>query len=244
MASVPWKFPSLLRCAGWTAVLAAGTLLHAGGAVASEALKISSEPAGASVEINGTLVGQTPVTLEYPGVYFHKPHTAFGERLGHAMVLKISKTGFAVKQVILSDGPFDWIGLTGKKHGTYFVLRSDHFDFKLDSMSELAGGALGDEEHPGPLRNARRATEAEAEFAGDVGSVNVSSEPLGAEIYVDGKFSGQTPSTLHVSGGTHRIEIKADGRAVWVRELEITKGSTVSVKPTLAMTAAAPPASP
>jgi hypothetical protein len=32
--------------------------------VGSEALKITSEPAGASVEINGTLVGQTPVTLE------------------------------------------------------------------------------------------------------------------------------------------------------------------------------------
>jgi hypothetical protein len=64
--------------------------------------------------------------------------------------------------------------------------------------------------------------------------VNVSSDPLGAEIFVDGKFAGQTPSTLHVSGGMHKIEIKAEGRAVWVRELEITKGSSVSVRPTLA----------
>jgi len=200
----------------------------------SEALKITSEPAGASVEINGTLVGQTPLTLEYPGVFFHKPHTAFGERLGHAMVLKISKPGFAAKQTILSDGPFDWIGLTGKKHGTYFVIRSDHFEFKLDSMSELSGGAVGDEEHPGPLRNARRSVDPVAAFSGETGSLNVSSDPLGAEIYLDGKFAGQTPSTLHVSGGEHRIEIKANGRAAWVRELEITNGSSVSVRPTLA----------
>ena len=234
MARVSSKFPSHFRSVGWAALLAVGMLVQAAPCVGSEALKITSEPAGASVEINGTLVGQTPVTLEYPGVFFHKPHTAFGERLGHAMVLKISKSGFVAKQVILSDGPFDWIGLTGKRHGTYFVIRSDHFESKLDSMSELSGGALGDEEHPGPLRNARRTAEPVAEFSGDTGSVNVSSDPLGAEIFVDGKFAGQTPSTLHVSGGMHKIEIKAEGRAVWVRELEITKGSSVSVRPTLA----------
>jgi hypothetical protein len=52
-------------------VLAAGALIHAGQSAASEALKITSEPTGASLEVNGTLVGQTPVTLESPGVYFH-----------------------------------------------------------------------------------------------------------------------------------------------------------------------------
>jgi hypothetical protein len=62
------------------------------------------------------------------------------------------------------------------------VLRSDHFEFKPDSMSELSGGALGDEERPGPLRSARRATETAADFTGETGSVNVSSQPLGAEI--------------------------------------------------------------
>lgn len=223
-------------------VLAASALLYGGPCAASEKLNLTSDPPGASVEINGTVVGQTPLTLAYPGVYFHKPHTAFGERLGHAFVVKVSKQGYTAKQVTLSDGPFDWIGLTGRKHGTYFVLRADHFEFKLDSTSEVSGGALGDEEHPGPLRQPRRATsEAAAEFSADLASVNVSSDPLGAEIYVDGKFAGQTPSTLHVSGGTHKIEIKADGRVDWVRQLDITKGSTVSVKPTLVSLVAAGP---
>jgi hypothetical protein len=233
---------SLIQSVGWTAVLAAIALLHAAPSAASEKLNLTSDPPGASVEINGTVVGQTPLTLAYPGVYFHKPHTAFGERLGHAFVVKVSKQGYTAKQVTLSDGPFDWIGLTGRKHGIYFVLRADHFEFKLDSTSELSGGALGDEEHPGPLLNARRPTsEAVAEFSADLASVNVSSDPLGAEIYVDGKFEGQTPSTLHVSGGTHKIEIKADGRVEWVRQLDITRGSTVSVKPILAALVAASP---
>jgi hypothetical protein len=241
MPRVFLKSLSLVRGVGWTVVLAVGAMLYGQPCAASEKLHLTSDPPGASVEINGTVVGQTPLTLEYPGDYFHKPHTAFGERLGHAFVVKLSKSGYTAKQATLSDGPFDWIGLTGKKHGTYFVLRSDHFEFKLDSTSELSGGALGDEEHPGPLRNARRATEAAAEFSADLASVNVSSEPLGAEIFVDGKFAGQTPSTLHVSGGTHRLEIRAEGRVDWVRELDITRGSSVSVKPTLVSLVAASP---
>ncbi len=202
-------------------------------AAVAESLTITSVPPGASVEINGNLVGQTPCKVDYPGVYFHKPHTAFGERLGHPVILRISKSGFLTRQVILSDGPFDWVGLTGKKHGTYYVLRADHFELKLDSTSDPSDAALGDEEKPGPLRAARRPVEPIAEYPSDSGSVNVSSDPIGADIYVDGNFAGQTPSTLHVTGGIHRIEVKTDGRKAWIRELQITKGSSVSVRPTL-----------
>jgi hypothetical protein len=202
-------------------------------AASAESLTITSVPAGASVEINGNLVGQTPCKVDYPGAYFHKPHTAFGERLGHPLVLRISKSGFLTRQITLSDGPFDWVGLTGKKHGTYFILRADHFEVKLDSTSDPGEAALGDEEKPGPLRGARRPVEPVTEYPSDSGSVNVSSDPIGAEIYVDGNFAGQTPSTLHVAGGIHRIEVKTEGRKSWVRELQITKGSSVSVRPTL-----------
>jgi PEGA domain len=200
----------------------------------AESLTLTSVPAGANVEINGNLVGQTPLKLDYPSVYFHKPHTAFGERLGHAMVLRISKPGFLSRQFTLSDGPLDWVGFTGKKHGTYFVLKSDHFEFKLDSANEPAGAAVGDEERPGPIRASHRAVEPVPDYPSDSGSLVISSDPSGADIYVDGQFAGQTPSTLHVAGGLHRIELRSDGRKPWLRELQITKGSNVSVHPALA----------
>ena len=88
-----------------------------------ESLKITTAPAGAVVEINAAVVGTTPFHTEYPGCYFRKPHTVFGERLEHAMVLRISKDGYTLRQLVLTDGPLDWVGLTGKKHGKYFVLR-------------------------------------------------------------------------------------------------------------------------
>ena len=128
----------------------------------AESLKITSVPAGASVEMNGTLVGQTPLSLDYPGDYFHKPHTALGERLGHAIVIRVYKSGYITKSMTLSDGPIPWVGLGGKQHGTYFVLRAKHFEFALNSTGDPSEAVLGDEEKPGPMRGAHRDVSASA----------------------------------------------------------------------------------
>jgi hypothetical protein len=217
----------------------------------AESLKITSVPAGASVEMNGTLVGQTPLSLDYPGDYFHKPHTAFGERLGHAMVIRVYKAGYITKSMTLSDGPMPWVGLGGRQHGTYFVLRAKQFEFALETTGDPAAAALGDEEKPGPMRGAHRDVSAAAaarasvaaDAAADTGTVVVASDPMGAEIYVDGDFVGQTPSTLHVSGGLHHVELRAGGRKTWTREMQVNKGSQVSVKPSLEPAETAVPAS-
>ena len=63
------------------------------------------------------------------------------------------------------------------------------------------------------------------------GTVAVSSDPEGAEIFVDGKFVGQAPSTLKLSAGTHTIQVKCAGRRTWERTLEVLRDSQVTVKP-------------
>jgi serine protease Do len=65
------------------------------------------------------------------------------------------------------------------------------------------------------------------------GSVSISSEPAGAEIYVDGSFVGNTPSTLKLDVGTHHVEIKAPGKRAWERDLEVIKDSQVSLQAAL-----------
>jgi serine protease Do len=72
----------------------------------SEALNITSSPTGATVEIDGVVVGTTPFRVNYPGGYFHKTKTVIGTRLEHAMVARIYKDGFTVQEVTLTDGPF------------------------------------------------------------------------------------------------------------------------------------------
>ncbi len=200
----------------------------------AESLTINSVPAGANVEINGSLVGQTPYKVDYPGGYFHKTHTAFGERLEHPIVLRVSKAGFIARQITLSDGPFQWVGLTGHHHGTYFLLKADHFELKLDSTEEPGDAALGDEERPGPMRGHTKAASTKSEVNG-TGTVAIHSDPSGADIYVDGKFAGQTPSTFHLATGTHQVEIRDAGRKSWSREIEISKDSEVTLQPILAV---------
>lgn len=63
----------------------------------------------------------------------------------------------------------------------------------------------------------------------ETGQVKINSEPAGAEILVDGKFVGQTPSTIPLEAGPHNVVIKLPGRKDWQRELNVTKDSQLTL---------------
>jgi hypothetical protein len=200
----------------------------------AETLAITSSPAGATVEIDGRAAGTTPYKIEYPGGYFHKTHTVFGSRLDHSMTVRISKYGYVSEQITLTEGPFEWVALNGRQRGNYFLLKSGHFDVKLDpvSYSSTPVETIG---HDGPLPPAPAAAiriEQGDAHAPD-GSVMIASDPPGAEIYVDGKFVGQTPSTIHLPSGSHRVEVKSQGKQAWARDLEVLKDSQLTLHPIL-----------
>jgi hypothetical protein len=56
-------------------------------------------------------------------------------------------------------------------------------------------------------------------------SVTISSTPAGGEIYLDGNFVGNTPSTLNAPAGKHSITVKKPGFQDWMRELSISGGA-------------------
>ncbi len=66
-----------------------------------------------------------------------------------------------------------------------------------------------------------------------VGTVTLTSEPDGAEIFVDDKFHGNTPATLKLAAGSHAIVLKFPGHADWHRTLEVLKSSKTSLKASL-----------
>ncbi|HTR46850.1 MAG TPA: PEGA domain-containing protein [Verrucomicrobiae bacterium] len=225
--------PSRRTCL-W-ASLALLALLPAVPRAHAETLTITSTPAGAAVEIDGSVAGVTPYETHYPGGYFHKTHTAFGERLAHAMILKISMDGYWTQHVTLTDGPFEWVAITGRRRGNYFLLRSDHFSITLEPVSSGAGHAAGTSGNAGPLRPASTTLLRRNETAGETssGSVKIESEPAGAEIYIDGKFVGQTPATLQLATGSHRIEMKFPGRKDWQRDLDVLRDGQLTLHPIL-----------
>ncbi len=72
------------------------------------------------------------------------------------------------------------------------------------------------------------------------GSVVVSSNPEGADIYVDERFVGNTPSSLTLPSGAHKVRVEAPDHVAWAREIDLLKDSNVNLKAILS--AAAPSA--
>ena len=53
--------------------------------------------------------------------------------------------------------------------------------------------------------------------------VHVTSTPSGGEIYVDGRFFGNTPSDITLTAGEHIVKVIIDGKE-WYRSVQITTG--------------------
>ncbi|HEV2289993.1 MAG TPA: trypsin-like peptidase domain-containing protein [Candidatus Acidoferrales bacterium] len=107
----------------------------------ADTLTITSTPSGATVEMNGVSVGKTPYTVNMPGAYFHKPHTSFGARLEHPVVVRISLDGYTSAQLTITEGPYAWHSLLGRAAGDYFLLKTNHFDVTLESTAKIFTGA-------------------------------------------------------------------------------------------------------
>jgi len=64
-------------------------------------------------------------------------------------------------------------------------------------------------------------------------SVEVKSTPDGADITVDEKYMGSTPSTLKLSAGDHKITLQKTGFKTWERTLTVGLGATATINPSL-----------
>ena len=108
----------------------------------SDTLKITSTPSGASVEINNVNVGTTPYETKVPGGYFHRTKTPIGRRLQYAMVARISLDGYATKEILMTEGPMNWVSLKGHSHGDYWLLKQDIFHVELIPLSQVFTGSI------------------------------------------------------------------------------------------------------
>jgi len=64
-------------------------------------------------------------------------------------------------------------------------------------------------------------------------SINIKSTPDGAEITVDEKYMGSTPSTLRLSAGDHKIRLEKTGFKTWEKTLTVNSGESATVNPSL-----------
>jgi hypothetical protein len=64
-------------------------------------------------------------------------------------------------------------------------------------------------------------------------TVVVKSTPDGADITVDGKYMGSTPSTLQLALGDHAVLIEKTGFRQWHRTMSVNSGGITTIDATL-----------
>lgn len=67
-------------------------------------------------------------------------------------------------------------------------------------------------------------------------TVVIKSAPDGADITVDGKYVGSTPSTMKLSPGDHTISVEKSGFKTWQRTMSVSAGGNISIDATLEKT--------
>lgn len=64
---------------------------------------------------------------------------------------------------------------------------------------------------------------------GKTSDVILQSTPEGADTYVDGYFVGDTPITVPIASGPHRVSIRQWGYQAWKRALTVVAGRKISL---------------
>jgi hypothetical protein len=66
------------------------------------------------------------------------------------------------------------------------------------------------------------------------GSLSVDSRPIGAKVFVDGKFVGSTPFVMpEIAAGEHAVRIEHDGYQRWSSSVRVVSGERARVTASL-----------
>lgn len=78
---------------------------------------------------------------------------------------------------------------------------------------------------PAQSAAASSARENDAPRSTDEETAEISSDPLGADIEIDGNFVGNTPSSVGIAAGQHTLRVSKNGYKSWERTLRSSTGS-------------------
>lgn len=175
----------------------------------AEELRIESAPPGATVEIDGKVVGTTPHTSKkLPGGYFHKTATVFGARLERPLHARVSLAGYVTQDIELTVGPMKWFALNGTYHGDYYLLKDKIITVTLVPEAKVFTGTLAASSAASSVKLA--SAEVPIEDLVDQTSSAVlklsSSEATGSGFLITG--SGVVVTNAHVVGTNAEVTAK------------------------------------
>ncbi len=107
------------------------------------------------------------------------------------------------------------------------IPKGTKFNTYVDGDQEITPGG------PTAAREAPPVAQSVTPTSGEPSTVVVKSTPNGADIIVDGKFVGSTPSTLQLTPGDHAVVIEKPGHRQWHRTMSVNPGGIITIDATL-----------
>jgi hypothetical protein len=163
-------------------------------------LEVTSNPSGADVELDGNFVGNTPSSI--------------GVSTGDHTV-SVKKSGYKLweRKIKVSSGR---------------VNISAELEAGINQISAGAAATATPASHPVAVPTAALET-ASPGTQQNLGAVSFTSDPAGAEVYVDNSSVGKTPITLSLKIGPHYVRMFMNGYKNWSQQVTVTAGSEVKL---------------
>jgi hypothetical protein len=175
---------------------------------ADAGIEITSVPAGADVELDGSFIGNTPSAIGVsPG-----DHT-----------ISVKKKGYKTweRKIKVSSG----------KVNVFAELEADPKQNSAEGTATATPASEGskqkaepaDSEHPVAPAAPSNGT-VNPSTSENLGAVSFTSDPSGAEVYVDDAFVGKSPITLNLKIGHHYVRMFAKDYKNWSEQFTIVTG--------------------
>jgi PEGA domain len=187
-------------------------------------LQISSDPAGADIEVDGNYVGNTPSTVA----------AAAGQH-----EISIKKNGFKPwqRKITVSAGQINVVAQLEANSAPVSPASSSPSPAadNASAASLAKSQSQPSVSHPpasSPVLQPAvlKSTEQSAPVSSETtGTVSITSDPSGADIFVDSVGKGHAPALLKLPAGKHQVQLVLNGYKDWVSDVDVKGGSIVNV---------------
>lgn len=201
----------------------------------STTLEISSTPPDADIEIDGAFAGNTPSSVGVsPGEHTikvaKKGYTPWERKIhsstGNVRLVAELESSATPTSVPSSSAPSTMTSVAQAVDKTQApaMLSNPPSAAKAASAPVEAGTQLKPAVMSSSTAVSTTSTAAEAD-----GTVSITSDPPGADIFVDSVGRGRAPAVLKLKPGKHHIQLVENGYKDSVSEIDVNAGGTVNV---------------